>query len=92
MKSKKQLPFKETNQGDKKIRVFSENTDSGEYKWHRDREDRLIEVIEGDDWYLQLDNELPKKLTPGTIFIIPEGVYHRVIKGSDSLKISITLL
>ena len=61
-------------------------------KWHRDREDRLIEVIDGSDWEIQFDNELPKKLTPGTQIIIPEGVYHRVIKGSSELKIKVNFL
>jgi oxalate decarboxylase/phosphoglucose isomerase-like protein (cupin superfamily) len=73
-----------------KIRTFTEDTDSGELMWHRDRENRLVEVIEGNDWLVQMDNELPKKLTPGTKVYIPEGVYHRVIKGAGDLKVRIT--
>jgi hypothetical protein len=73
-----------------KIRTFTEDTDSGELMWHRDRENRLVEVIEGNDWLVQMDNELPKKLTPGTKVYIPEGVYHRVIKGTGDLKVRIT--
>ena len=73
-----------------KIRTFTEDTDSGELMWHRDREDRLVEVIDGNDWLVQIDNELPKKLTSGTKIYIPEGVYHRVIKGTGDLKVRIT--
>jgi len=70
------------------IREFSQDTDSGEYRWHRDREDRIIESINDTDWLIQIDNELPKKIE-GQIFI-PMGVYHRVIKGNNNLKIKLT--
>ena len=40
------LPFQETKLSDNEfIRVFNQNTDSGEFMWHRDREDRIIESI-----------------------------------------------
>jgi hypothetical protein len=80
------LPFKEeTLPNNTFIREFSQDTDSGEFMWHRDREDRVIEPIEKTDWLLQLDNELPKTIE-GKMFI-PMGVYHRVIKGTGNLKI-----
>mgnify|MGYP006300529139 FL=1 len=72
--------------------MFSESVDTNELKWHRDREDRLVEIIEGGDWELQLDDELPFKLKKGMSVIIPEGVYHRVIKGEGNLKVKITRL
>ena len=37
---------------------------------------------------IQLDDELPK-IIEGQIFI-PMGVYHRVIKGNNNLKIKLT--
>jgi hypothetical protein len=58
--------------------------------WHRDREDRIIESIETTDWKIQLDNELPKNIE-GEIFI-PMGVYHRLIKGTNELKIKLVKL
>lgn len=92
-KSKKEeLPFDEVNEGTNKVRVFSEQTNSDEFKWHRDREDRLITIIEGDGWGIQIDNELPKQLEVGKQYIIPEGVYHRVIKGNGNLKVSIQFI
>ena len=44
------------------IRTFSESVDEMELIWHRDREDRKITIIEGRDWKLQMDNELPVSL------------------------------
>lgn len=85
------LPFQETKLGDNEfIRVFSQDTDSGDYYWHRDREDRIIESIAETDWKIQIDNELPKKIE-GEVFI-PMGVYHRLIKGTGDLKINLTKL
>ena len=85
------LPYKETKLSDNKfIREFKEDTDSGEFMWHRDREDRIIESIEVTDWLIQLDDELPKKIE-GKVFI-PMGVYHRLIKGTGDLKINLTKL
>ena len=82
------LPFQENKISDNKfIRVFSQDTDSGEYMWHRDREDRIIESIEPTDWRIQIDNELPKVME-GEVFI-PMGVYHRLIKGTGNLKIKL---
>ena len=73
-----------------KIRVFESNVDSGELHWHRDREDRIVEVLEGNGWKLQLDNQLPVEMEIGKKYFIPEGVYHRTIKGNGDLKIKIT--
>ena len=85
------LPFQETKLIDNEfIRVFSQDTDSGEYMWHRDREDRIIESIETTDWKIQIDNELPKVIE-GEVFI-PMGSYHRLIKGTGDLKINLTKL
>lgn len=82
------LPFKEEIVLDNVfIREFSQDTDSGDYQWHRDRENRIIESIGDTDWQIQLDDELPK-IIKGEVFI-PMGVYHRVIKGTGDLKIKL---
>jgi hypothetical protein len=70
------------------IREFSSDVDTHELEWHIDREDRTIEVIENNNWYFQLDNNLPQLLKE-TIFI-PKETYHRVIKGTGNLKVRIT--
>jgi len=85
------LPFQENKISDNTfIRIFGQNTDSGEFMWHRDREDRIIESIETTDWKIQIDNELPKVIE-GEVFI-PMGVYHRLIKGTNDLKIKLVKL
>ena len=85
------LPFQETKISDNTfIREFSQNTDSGEFMWHRDFESRVIESIGDTDWGIQLDNQLPIKIE-GEVFI-PMGVYHRLIKGTGDLKIKLVKL
>ena len=84
------LPFQEIKLKDNEfIRVFNQDTDSGDYMWHRDREDRVVESIGETDWMIQIDNELPKVIS--RVFI-PMGVYHRVIKGTGDLKIKLQKL
>jgi hypothetical protein len=85
-------PFEESIVGESRIRTFNKDVLTEELVWHRDKEDRLVEIIEGNGWELQLDNELPVKMNDGDSFIIPEGVYHRVKRGSDKLVIKITAL
>ena len=85
------LPFVETKISDNTfIREFSQNTDSGEFSWHRDHENRIVESIGDTDWMIQIDNELPKQIS-GEVFI-PMGIYHRVIKGTGDLKIKLQKL
>ena len=85
------LPYIETKIGDNTfIREFRQDTDSGEFMWHRDREDRIIEPVDETDWMLQIDDELPMKIE-GEVFI-PMGVYHRLIKGTGDLRIRLKKL
>jgi len=71
------------------IREFSSEVDPMELVWHQDEEDRTIEILEGEGWQLQRDNELPLALQKGDIIFIPMGQIHRVIKGNTNLKIQI---
>ena len=85
------LPFQETKLSNNEfIRVFKQDTDSGEYMWHRDFEDRIVESIGDTDWLIQIDNQLPKQIK-GEVFI-PMGAYHRLIKGTGDLKIKLQKL
>jgi len=71
------------------IRTFSKDVDPTSLVWHSDKEDRLIEVLEGEGWKLQLDNKLPLLLSKGDRIFINEGEIHRVHKGTTDLKIKI---
>lgn len=86
------LPFKEEKQNNHRIRTFSEKVDDGELTWHRDREDRLVTSLHKTDWLVQIDNELPQKLSESQEVFIPKGVYHRLIKGTGELKVKVKLL
>jgi hypothetical protein len=70
-------------------RVFTENVDSEELVWHRDREDREVFVESSNGWMLQMDNELPQVLQEGQKYFIPKETYHRIFKGTGDLKIVI---
>lgn len=85
------LPFNENRISENVyIRTFTNDIDIDDLVWHRDAEDRIIKPLNKTDWLIQIDNELPK-LIISEIFI-PKGVYHRLIKGSDDLKIQLTKL
>lgn len=69
------------------IREFSQDIDPTELLWHRDDENRTLEILGETDWKLQLENCLPTSLN-SPIFI-PKHMWHRVIKGTGTLKIKI---
>jgi len=71
------------------IRTFSKDVDEMDLIWHRDDEDRNIEVLEGKGWFFQRDNALPLELKEGDRIFIPKHQVHRVIKGKTDLKIKI---
>ena len=81
-------PYKDIEVTDKYIlREFSQNIDPIELMWHRDDEDRLVEIVGETDWKLQLDNQLPTSMNE-PIFI-PRHEWHRVIKGTGNLLLKI---
>jgi hypothetical protein len=81
-------PYKDIETTDKYIiREFNENIDPIELMWHRDDENRTVEIIGKTDWKLQLDNQLPTSMNQ-PIFI-PRHEWHRVIKGTGTLKLKI---
>jgi len=71
------------------IRTFSKDVDEMDLIWHRDDEDREIEILEGKGWQFQRDNALPLELKEGDRIFIPRHQVHRVIKGETNLKIKI---
>jgi hypothetical protein len=85
-----EFPFKEKTQKNISIREFSSNVDSSELIWHKDKEDRIVEVLQNSNWMFQMDNELPKLLKDK--LFIPKETYHRVIKGNGDLVVKITKL
>jgi hypothetical protein len=84
----KMRPYTDIEVTDKYIiRKFNENIDPIELMWHRDDENRTVEIIGNTDWKLQLENQLPTSINQ-PIFI-PKHEWHRVIKGTGTLKLKI---
>lgn len=88
-KNNEDLPFEEVKENGIKTRLFKENINSGELKWHFDEQDRKVKVVKSNNWMLQMDNDIPKPLKEGQTIFIPKGVYHRVIKGQGDLIVKI---
>jgi len=85
-----QYPFTELKEQDYYIREFSQEVPEEELVWHRDREDRIVEPLHTTDWKIQIDDELPA-IIDKPIFI-KRDIFHRLIKGTDNLKIKVTKL
>ena len=71
------------------LRTILCETAGKEHEWHRDAQNRIIEVLSGQGWQLQYNGQLPVELIEGNEYYIPKQMYHRVIQGVDDLKIRI---
>ena len=83
------VAYSETLNGNYVIRTFNKDVHDDELVWHRDINHRFVEIIECNDWKLQFDNQVPKKLKVGKKIFIPAMKYHRIIKGSTDLVVRI---
>jgi mannose-6-phosphate isomerase-like protein (cupin superfamily) len=83
------LPFSQEKFENYWIRVFSKDVETEELKWHFDNENRKVTILESDGWQFQMDDELPVDLKPGDVTYIPKGMYHRIKRGNNDLKIKI---
>lgn len=84
------LPFKERVDGNVHVRKFSSDVNDDELVWHRDKEDRIIEIVQNDGWLFQYDNELPFIMEES--FFVPKNTFHRVIKGNGDLIVKVKKL
>lgn len=73
------------------IRTFTDSVEEDELVWHRDHESRIVHVLEGRGWKLQLDDQLPQELNIGQDYYIPKMGYHRLIKGAEKLVVRIQI-
>ena len=78
-------PYKDSSN----IRSFSKNVKKLELVWHKDDEDRDIEILEGKGWQMQFDDELPFELVKRDHIFIKRHRVHRIHKGTTDLKIKI---
>jgi hypothetical protein len=79
------LPFIENG----RTRIFSALVDPSELQWHWDEEHRVVTAQHETDWFLQLDNQLPQPFVPDVSVFIPAGTWHRVIKGTGDLSLTV---
>tara|TARA_B100000131_G_scaffold316139_1_gene355730 strand:+ start:3454 stop:3747 length:294 start_codon:yes stop_codon:yes gene_type:complete len=70
-------------------RTFYADKPDSEFVWHRDHNDRELEILEGEGWQIQFEGSLPYLLNDIKEVFIPAGVYHRLIKGYNNLKVKI---
>ena len=73
-------PFKETVISENlKIRLFDKSVSIDDLVWHRDEHCRVIEVVSGNGWSFQRDDELPTSLKEGDIFNIEKELWLSLI-------------
>ena len=85
-------PYKENYNEGFYFRTFSFDTNTSELKWHFDEQDRIVVCEHDTDWLIQYDNQLPQQIIKNKEFFIPEGEYHRIIKGNGDLVVKIKKL
>ena len=86
------LPFTEELKEGFYFRTFSSDIDEMELKWHFDEQDRIVVCEHETDWLFQMDDKLPSKIDRNTPIFIPEGEYHRIIKGTGNLTVKVKKL
>lgn len=87
-----ELPFSEKINNGFYIRTFSSDLNENELKWHFDEEDRIVICENNTDWLFQFDNELPITINKNEPIFIQKNIYHRIIKGTNNLKLKIKKL
>jgi hypothetical protein len=89
IKTENHNPYTENLKNGYIIREFDTNIPTEELVWHRDKKNRIVEVISGNGWKFQMDNQLPIELKKGMQIQIPKETFHRIGKGNTKLVIKI---
>lgn len=84
-------PYKDIKNDNTFIRTFDNNIGPIELMWHRDVQDRTIQVIEGSGWQLQLENKLPVLLNSCENYFIPKLEWHRLIKTDNNTDLIVKI-
>lgn len=83
------LPYIDEEHPDHTLRIFDSTFDANDFYWHKDKKDRLITAVSGEDWELQIDNQLPIKLEIDKVYPVKKETWHRIIKGTGDLILKI---
>lgn len=62
------------------IKIFPIEKNSNEFSNHRDSQDRYLEIISGEGWKIQFNEEIPIELFKKDIIFIPKMTWHKIIK------------
>ena len=71
------------------LRTFNKDVLTEELVWHRDKKNRIVEVVEGEGWEIQFDDKLPEPLVKGKEYVIPAYTFHRIKRGITDLVVTI---
>lgn len=82
-------PYDDFKDGDTIIRVFQSEVLEDSLVWHQDKRNRVVTVLEGENWLFQFDDELPFKLKINDTLHIEAYRYHRLIRGETNLVLRI---
>lgn len=83
------MPYKQSIIDSKIIREFAADINEQELVWHRDRNTRSVRVLQGINWQLQLENQMPQLLETNKTYVIPAMTFHRLLLGQDQLVVEI---
>mgnify|MGYP003146204624 CR=1 FL=1 len=72
-----------------RLRTFHANVSEDHLIWHRDRQNRIVEVIHGNGWLFQRDDSVPIVMSSGDLLEISANEWHRIIKGEGDLVLKI---
>ena len=72
-----------------RVRTFSGETSEDHLIWHRDRQDRVVEVVHSNGWMFQRDDSVPIVMSSGDILEVSANEWHRIIKGKGALVLKI---
>ena len=90
--TEQKYPFSELFTGESRIRTFLPEVDDDELVWHRDAEDRIVNVLQSGGWFLQMDGQLPQRLIEGENYRIPKNFWHRVLKKKGCQKLVVEII
>ena len=86
------MVYHEVKEGNTIYRTFEPRSILDEdLVWHRDKSDRKVYVIAGNNWQFQFDDQLPVNLNIGDEFIIKANVYHRLLKNDNCTQLIIRI-
>lgn len=82
-------PYKDEIKENFILREFSTDINNDELVWHRDKKDRLVEILDGNGWKFQIDENLPTEIKKGDVIKIKAETFHRIWRGNSPLKLKI---